>query len=77
MKRMILCGVVGAALSLAAGAAPDIFTDGEFFVGCNYWAKNAGMYMWSNWKPETVRAEVAALARHGTRVLRVFPLWSD
>lgn len=77
MKRMILCGVVGAALSLAAGAAPDIFTDGEFFVGCNYWAKNAGMYMWSNWEPETVKAEVAALARHGTRVLRVFPLWSD
>ena len=58
-------------------ATRDIFTDGEFFVGCNYWAKNAGMYMWSTWSPETVEAEIAALAKYGTRVMRVFPLWSD
>ena len=83
MDRII--GVmVAAILSSAMYAAPsadyatrDIFTDGEFFVGCNYWAKNAGMYMWSQWAPETVEKEVAALAKYGTRVMRVFPLWSD
>jgi len=63
----------------AAHAVPmsDIFTEGEFFVGCNYWAKNAGMYMWSQWRPDVVEEEVAALAKNGVTVMRVFPLWSD
>lgn len=55
----------------------DIFTDGEFFVGCNYWAKNAGMYMWSNWNRDVVEKELSALAENGVTVMRVFPLWSD
>ena len=75
-----------AAAALAASAAPDcraadgaddIFAEGGFFVGCNYWAKNAGMYMWSQWKPEIVKSELAALAANGVTVMRVFPLWSD
>ena len=81
MKRIAIAVAVAA---LTAGAAPsadyakrDIFTEGEFFVGCNYWAKNAGMYMWSQWRPDVVEQELAALARHGVRVMRVFPLWSD
>ena len=76
MRRLL----TGALALLAAGglcAQDGIFAPGGFFVGCNYWAKNAGMYMWSRWEPETVRAEVAALARHGVTVMRVFPLWSD
>lgn len=76
-----MVGVMGFGRLSAAPAADyasrDIFTDGEFFVGCNYWAKNAGMYMWSSWEPKTVEKEVAALAKYGTRVMRVFPLWSD
>lgn len=83
MKKLIV-GALAAVLSNALTAAPspdyatrDIFTDGEFFVGCNYWAKNAGMYMWSSWSPETVENEIAALAKYGTCVLRVFPLWPD
>ena len=82
--KAICLAIAGAAIVSGAFAAPssdyakrDIFTDGEFFVGCNYWAKNAGMYMWSQWSPETVEAEIAALAKHGTTVMRVFPLWSD
>ncbi len=58
-------------------ATRDIFTAGEFFVGCNYWAKNAGMYMWSRWRPDVVEKELAELARNGVQVMRVFPLWSD
>ena len=61
----------------AAGNGEDIFAEGGFFVGCNYWAKNAGMYMWSQWEPETVAKELAALAANGVTVMRVFPLWSD
>ena len=61
----------------AADEADDIFAEGGFFVGCNYWAKNAGMYMWSQWKPEIVKSELAALAANGVTVMRVFPLWSD
>ena len=73
---------MAAALAMAASdcrAADDgdIFAEGGFFVGCNYWAKNAGMYMWSQWEPETVERELAALAANGVTVMRVFPLWSD
>ena len=81
MKRLAILAAVAAATALAEPAADyakrDIFTDGEFFVGCNYWAKNAGMYMWSQWRPDVAEKELAALARYGTRVMRVFPLWSD
>jgi len=84
MKRMNVFLVLAALtaglhipLSADADARADIFTDGEFFVGCNYWAKNAGMYMWSQWRPDVIEAELAALAKHGTGVMRVFPLWSD
>ena len=55
--------VLAAAQSAMAGEAvrPDvgIFTDGEFFVGCNYWARHAGMYMWSDWNPGVVEREFA------------------
>ena len=81
MKRLAM---LAAAVAVAGFAAPspdyvtrDIFTDGEFFVGCNYWAKNAGMYMWSQWRPDIADKELETLSRYGTRVMRVFPLWSD
>ena len=81
MKRT----VIGAAALLLAASfvraaeppACDLFGTGGFFVGCNYWAKHAGMYMWSDWRPDVVEQEFAALAAHGATVLRVFPLWSD
>ncbi len=80
LKTLLCAAALTAGFSTFAaanGESRDIFTDGEFFIGCNYWAKNAGMYMWSQWSPETVEREVAELAKHGTRVMRVFPLWSD
>lgn len=50
---------------------------GSFTLGCNYWASHAGTHMWSDWKPEVVEADFAALAASGVHTLRVFPLWSD
>ena len=85
-KRTIFSMAVASALAAvtAAQAQPkapdgpgDIFTQGEFFVGCNYWARHAGMYMWSNWRPDVVERELSELAKYGVRVMRVFPLWSD
>lgn len=58
-------------------AAKELFGEGDFFIGCNYWARHAGMYMWSKWRPDIVEKEVAALAEQGVKVMRVFPLWSD
>ena len=63
----------------AQGSSPEceIFEDGGFFVGCNYWAKNAGMYMWSQWRPDIIERELSELSKNGVEVMRVFPLWSD
>lgn len=80
MKKLVVvfCAIaLSSALLARTSIKRDIFTDGEFFVGCNYWAKNAGMYMWSSWDPDAVEREIAALAKYGTRVMRVFPLWPD
>ena len=52
MKKIVMavCAVQMLAVYSAdtdgQNASADIFTQGEFFVGCNYWSKNAGMYMW-------------------------------
>ncbi len=55
-----------------------IFSDGQpFFAGCNYWASNAGTFMWRNWDPAAVERDFKQLSAHGVTVLRVFPLWSD
>ena len=80
--RILLAGILAASLAAGIQAKPsaatdDIFTQGEFFIGCNYWAKHAGMYMWSNWKPDVVERELAELAKNGVTVMRVFPLWPD
>lgn len=54
-----------------------IFAQGEFFVGCNYWASHAGMLMWSMWDEATVEDDLRRLAAEKITTLRVFPLWSD
>lgn len=58
-------------------ATDSIFTDGEFFVGCNYWCRSAGMYMWSRWDPAMLEREIRELAGYLVGVMRVFPLWQD
>ncbi len=51
--------------------------EGQFFVGCNYWASHAGTAMWSDWQPETVALDFRRLAEAGIQIMRVFPLWPD
>ena len=50
---------------------------GSFYVGVNYWASNAGIYMWQNWDEEVVRKDMKLLTDCGIKVFRIFPLWSD
>ena len=81
-RRKMFFVAAGAVLALTGFARPseprcEIFEDGEFFVGCNYWARHAGMYMWSQWRPDVVEHELSELAKQGVTVMRVFPLWSD
>ena len=83
LSACLFAGLVSAT-SLVLDAQPgpdyatrDLFTQGEFFIGCNYWAKNAGMYMWSRWRPDIVEKELEELAKNGVQVMRVFPLWPD
>ena len=81
MKGAILTMAAMSAV-VAVGTQPaapecEIFCSGGFFVGCNYWAKNAGMYMWSQWRPDVIEKELSELSMNGVEVMRVFPLWSD
>lgn len=55
----------------------NIFKDGEFFIGANYWASNAGIQMWNRWDEEAVIRDLDHLASGNIKVLRMFPLWSD
>ena len=55
----------------------ELFDSGKFFVGVNYWACHAGMFMWRNWNPARVESDLDRLAANGMTVLRVFPLWPD
>lgn len=52
-------------------------TPGQFVLGCNYWASDVGIRMWSQWNEQTVRNDFRCLAEHGIRTVRVFPTWSD
>lgn len=55
----------------------ELFASGKMAVGCNYWASHAGTAMWSDWRPDVVERDLAALAVAGLTWLRVFPLWPD
>ena len=54
-----------------------LFKDGEFFVGCNYWASHSGTNMWHDWCPDTIEKDLVLLKEANIKILRVFPLWSD
>ncbi len=54
-----------------------IFKDGEFFVGCNYWASHAGTNMWHDWRPDIIDRDFELLEKENIKYLRIFPLWPD
>lgn len=49
----------------------------EFLIGCNYWASNAGCYMWKRFDEDVVRKDLKYLASYGVNCIRVFPSWDD
>lgn len=51
----------------------DWFSNGQFAVGCNYWASHAGIRMWADWQPDVVKKDLRRLRQRGLQVLRVFP----
>ena len=69
--------MAGMALTGHAKEASSFFESGKIAIGCNYWASNAGVYMWRNWNPAQVEKDLDLMAAHGMTVLRVFPLWPD
>lgn len=58
-------------------AAREFASPGGIAIGANYWASHAGVFMWRDWRPEIVAADLAQLAQNGLTTLRVFPLWPD
>ncbi|MCQ2446992.1 MAG: hypothetical protein MJ141_08930 [Clostridia bacterium] len=55
----------------------SLFENGTFLIGANYWASDAGILMWRDFREETIRRDLGLLAHDGVRCLRVFPLWPD
>ena len=55
----------------------ELFSAGNFFTGCNYWASHAGTNMWHDWDAGVVDSDLARLEKADIRVMRMFPLWSD
>jgi len=78
MKRLMTAALAAAMASAVWAGARNVFTDGSaFYTGCNYWASNAGMYMWRRWSAAAVSKDIAALSANGVNIMRVFPLWPD
>ena len=75
MRAFIMTAIVAGVLPLCGNARFP--SDGEFRIGCNYWASHAGMKMWSRWDAAQVEKDLDALADNGISVLRIFPLWPD
>ena len=72
---MVVASMDSCAVEMRGNA--QFLADGEFRIGCNYWASHAGMKMWSRWDAAQVEKDLDALADNGISVLRIFPLWPD
>ena len=43
--------------------------EADFRIGCDYWASNAGAYMWRRWDAKCVEADLDALKDSGANTL--------
>ena len=78
LAATVLAAATAVAAPAAQSALKNPLSSGEaFYTGCNYWASNAGMYMWRRWDPKAVEKDIAELSRNGVNIMRVFPLWPD
>ena len=39
----------------------------NFMIGCNYWASNAGMYMWRNFDETVIEKDFALLSSYSIK----------
>jgi len=49
----------------------------NFWLGCNYWASNAGTDMWIKFDEKAIREDLDILTANGVEYMRVFPNWRD
>ena len=55
----------------------NLFEQGKFFFGCNWWASHSGTNMWHDWDAAVVEADIKRIKEAKLDVMRVFPMWSD
>lgn len=55
----------------------QMFRNGEFEVGVNYWESQHATEMWKKWSPDVVDKDFELLAAHGLKLVRCFPMWED
>ena len=55
----------------------NILQSGKVALGCNYWASNAGIYMWRHFDLDAIEKDFKLLSENGLTLLRIFPLWND
>ncbi len=49
----------------------------NFWLGCNYWASNAGTDMWVDFDEKAIREDLEILSANGVEYMRIFPNWRD
>ena len=55
----------------------QMFRNGEFEVGVNYWESVHSIEMWKKWSPDVIDRDFELLSSHGLKLVRCFPMWED
>ena len=53
----------------------NFFSEGNMFLGINYWSSASAINMWDNWDESGIDHDFKKLAGSGIEVLRIFLLW--
>ena len=49
----------------------------QFVTGVNYWPRNHGVQMWTEFDREEIAQDMRTIARVGMNAVRVFLKWAD
>ncbi len=80
LLRRLAAVCAAAFFACGAFAAEGKFpVEGQILVGVNYWGSKAGVRMWreDEWDEAEIEKDIAALAKNGVELMRVFPTWSE
>ena len=55
----------------------QLFANGKFEIGVNYWESQHAIEMWKKWSPEIIDRDFEVLSAHGLKLVRCFPMWED